>query len=358
LIILQLEIIIILVLQYGNRLRNKCWPSNSGPSGPVLEKEGSASFLFSYHPQLAVVAMRSKNLPGPCQKPKEPLFEFSSASSTSVGSGYRSPVTKRGITESHTTYDPLHCPASPPVPTSALSSPKNRDCGRQMARVWQMILCEYIVITNLCSAVVSAQRTQSIHESEATSTAPSADRARTDSLHQSSTITVGGASLEYSLLPNLQSSMDRRAAPLSTVDPSSDPEEDVLRARAGFTSTEDDDGMRPSDRTDESDYDYNTIELDFGGRRMSPAEASEAFLGTATSRVERGLFYSCFKKYYSYSCSCGKGMKNSLISLIIERIVFALNLTSLYTCSRLRLYDELLLLQGLLLLLCRTVLIP
>jgi len=43
-----------------------------------------------------------------------------------------------------------------------------------MARVWLMILCEFIVATRLCCAVVSAQQAQSIHESAATSTASSA----------------------------------------------------------------------------------------------------------------------------------------------------------------------------------------
>jgi hypothetical protein len=107
--------------------------------------------------------------------------------------------------------------------------------------------------------------------------------------------------------PHLLFSTDLHAAPSKKAEANSDLEEDVLRARAAFTSVEEDDGTKPSDYSHKNDNDYHVKGLELSDQEMSPAENSEAFLGAATSRVKRGLFYSCFTKTFSYSCSCGKG---------------------------------------------------
>jgi len=186
-----------------------------------------------------------------------------------------------------------------------------------MARGWLIKICAFIVALDLFCATASIHRAKSVHKSVATPAASSPERFLADSRYPSSAVDGVGTSPTSSFQSNIILSTDQRAAPVSQTEASLDPEEDVLQARAGFTSVVDDDGTRPSDHAGERDFDNSMNGLYFSSRRMSPAEeASEAFLGKANSRVERGLFYSCFKKYFSYSCSCGKGTKTIIAPFI------------------------------------------
>jgi len=169
------------------------------------------------------------------------------------------------------------------------------------------MLYAFIVAMILCC--VPAQRAQSFLQFATTSATISPERVRADSRSQSSASDKVSASPVNSRPPHLLFSTDLHVAPLNKAEADSDLEEDVLRARTAFTSIEEDDGTKPSDYSHKNDNDYHVKDLELSDQEMSPAEDSEAFFGAATSRVERGLFYSCFTRTFSYSCSCGKGAK-------------------------------------------------